>query len=109
MLLGEIIDQALKVVGVVRQRVIIVEAIDLQVVQFDVLVHINALRVHLGHVLDGGRDAEVVALGVLELAADALDLVLAGARPQRRGERAQTSETSPAPRHRPGKRREEAA
>lgn len=109
MLLGEIIDQALQVVGVVRQRVIVVEAIDLQVVQFDVLVHINALRVHLGHVLDGVRDAEVVALGVLELAADALDLVLAGARPQRRGERAQASETSPAPRHRPGKRRKEAA
>ena len=40
------------------------------------------LRVHLGHVLDGGGNAEVVALGVLELAADALDLVLAGARPK---------------------------
>ena len=44
------------------------------------------MRVHLGHVLDGGGDAEVVALGVLELAADALDLVLG---PQRGGERAQ--------------------
>jgi len=42
----------------------------------------QTLRVHLGHVLDGGGNAEVVALGVLELAADALDLVLAGARPK---------------------------
>jgi len=50
------------------------------------------LRVHLGHVLDGGGDAEVVALGVLELAADALDLVLAGARPQRGGERAERAQ-----------------
>jgi len=49
----------------------------------------RTLRVHLGHVLDGGGDAEVVALGVLELAADALDLVLAGAGPQRGGQRAQ--------------------
>ena len=49
----------------------------------------QTLRVHLGHVLDGGGDAEVVALGVLELAADALDLVLAGAGPKRGGERAQ--------------------
>lgn len=73
-LLGEIVDQALQVLGVVGQRVVIVKTIDLQVVQFDVLVHINALRVHLGHVLDGDGDAEVVPLGVLELAADALDL-----------------------------------
>jgi len=50
------------------------------------------LRVHLGHVLDGGGDAEVVALGVLELAADALDLVLAGAGPQRGGERAERAQ-----------------
>jgi len=49
----------------------------------------QTLRVHLGHVLDGGGNAEVVALGVLELAADALDLVLAGAGPKRGGERAQ--------------------
>ena len=49
----------------------------------------QTLRVHLGHVLDGGGNAEVVALGVLELAADALDLVLAGAGLQRGGERAQ--------------------
>jgi len=49
----------------------------------------RTLRVHLGHVLDGGGDAEVVALGVLELAANALDLVLAGAGPKRGGERAQ--------------------
>jgi hypothetical protein len=50
------------------------------------------LRVHLGHVLEGGGDAEVAALGFLELAADALDLVVAGAGPQRGGERAQRAE-----------------
>jgi hypothetical protein len=50
------------------------------------------LRIHLGHVLDGGGNAEVVALGVIELAADALDLVLAGAGPQRGGERAERAQ-----------------
>lgn len=105
MLLGEVVDQALQVVGVVRERVVVVEAVDLQVVQFDVLVDVNPLRVHLGHVLHGGGDAEVVALGVLELAADALDLVLVGAGPQRGGERAHASESSVVPRRSPGKRR----
>jgi len=93
------------VLGVVRQRVVVVEAVDLEVVQLDVLVDVNALRVHLGHVLDGGGDAEVVALGVLELAADALDLVLAGARPQRGGERAERAQASRGPQRRRGERR----
>lgn len=91
--------------GVVRQRVVVVEAVDLEVVQLDVLVDVNALRIHLGHVLDGGGNAEVVALGVIELAADALDLVLAGAGPQRGGERAERAQVSQGPQRRRRERR----
>lgn len=42
MLFGKIVDEALQVLGVVRQRVVVVEAVDLEVVQLDVLVDVNA-------------------------------------------------------------------
>jgi hypothetical protein len=41
-LFGKIVDKALQVLGVVRQRVVVVEAVDLEVVQLDVLVDVNA-------------------------------------------------------------------
>ena len=42
MLLGEIVDEALQVLGVVGERVVAVEAVDVQVIQLDVLVHVDA-------------------------------------------------------------------
>jgi len=41
-LLGEIVDEALQVLGVVGERVVVVEAVDVQVIQLDVLVHVDA-------------------------------------------------------------------
>ena len=41
-LFGKIVDEALQVLGVVRQRVVVVEAVDLEVAQLDVLVDVNA-------------------------------------------------------------------
>jgi len=41
-LLGEIVDEALPVFGEVGERVVVVGAVDVQVIQLDVLVHVDA-------------------------------------------------------------------
>lgn len=44
MLLGKVVDQTLQVRGVMRQSVVIVESVDLDVIQSEVLVNIDPCK-----------------------------------------------------------------
>lgn len=44
MLLGKIIDQTLQIRGVMCQRVIVVESVDLYVIQSEILIHIDPYK-----------------------------------------------------------------